>query len=394
MAELPKFDVPQAYTQRLRRESDGNAFFIVFDGGLRANQAADDAWFVEPVFDQGPTAKGVMSFRHMRVLLEQHGLSAIAFHNVSWFDGAYSGGWSPIVPGRTNHMIAPSDVWSQIAANLSKDRIASELRDIENPNREDIARIVDARSEEERLARSISLSLRNMDSNIEHVADFYHEQLSNLMHVSQLDGQHVGTMPDQMLYAQVQAFYMHLGAARDYLAALIAARIGRGDKINAMNKLVEKLRIEDLGDDNLFKFLVAKGYLRKKDESHIKLETAGWLAEMTVLRNTLIHHRPYGDRFIETSGFASTIDAAGGLYRYHRLFIGPDGTKGDVLDVMLSHYRNACSLLLECADRSGYDLSVLTLTDADLVFEEISPTTPQIRMTDVCSNSSCHTDKA
>jgi hypothetical protein len=44
----------------------------------------------------------------------------------------------------------------------------------------------------------------------------------------------------------------------------------------------------------------------------------------------------------------------------------PEDAEQDVLDLILQRYRTPCSLF-DCAERSGLDITLLTLTDADII---------------------------
>ena len=268
-------------------------------------------------------------------------------------------------------MIGPASIWSQIAGNLMRARTSSEIEPLENPSYQQIAEKVDARGEIERLAQSISLSLRNMDMSVEQIAKFYNEELADCMTAGLLEGQNSGTTRSQILYAQVHSFFMHLGAARDYLATLIGFRLGKDlQKKDSLARLVDVLVIDDFTKDDLLGIFARHGYIRKKPTSAAKVELDGWLAKVTDLRNLLMHKRPYGARFAECSGQAVAVDATNGLYRYTRPIV-LDDHEYDVLDILLQHYQTACALFFECAEQSGLNTAMLTITDADIVSDDI-----------------------
>jgi len=300
-----------------------------------------------------------MSRQHLQTFLRQSGLTPIAFHRLDWFQGVYHSSWSPIVPGQKNHL--------QGAANLSRNRTRSDLSTMTEPTREKLARLLDNRSEAERRAHSLSLSLRNMDIAIENVAEFYNEQLVNSMAIGHLYGP-ASTSLDNTLYAHVHSFFMHLGAARDYLGSLIALRIGKDpNKIDSMVKLIKVLRTGDLSSDAVLAQLAVKGYVQYNPASIDKVETAGWLKDVTGLRNEFMHHRPYGSKFVECRGFTQAIDEGSGLYRYVRPILNSDGTENDALDLMVHHYITSSTFFLGCAKQAGYDTAMLTLSDKDII---------------------------
>jgi hypothetical protein len=169
----------------------------------------------------------------------------------------------------------------------------------------------------------------------------------------------------------VHTFFMHLGAARDYLASLIALRIGKNpQKADSMANLIDVTRTSDFGSDALLDHLESKGYLQQSPAGTGKIESAGWLKKLTERRNEFVHRRPYGSKFTEQKVVARVIDGGSGLYRYVRTYLCSDGAEHDILDLMVDHYETASILFLECAEKSGYDSSVITLTEKDLISAE------------------------
>lgn len=124
-------------------------------------------------------------------------------------------------------MRGPADLWSSVANNIAQIRTADDLAAMPQPNLKQIAALFDNRTEAERLASSISLSLRNMDISVEQIAEFYNEQLVNHMALGKLTGELLSSTLDQALFAHVHSFFVHPGAARDYLAAFCALRLGK-----------------------------------------------------------------------------------------------------------------------------------------------------------------------
>ncbi|WP_419953108.1 hypothetical protein [Methylobacterium sp.] len=360
--------VCQHRTRRLLRQSDGEAFFQIYSGGMRAAESSDNAWLIEPVLDNGhPCAKGFMQNTQLQAFSNQYDFTFVAFNRIGWLKGNYHSSWCPYIPGQTNHLQGPANLWSNLAGNLSRAPRAAGLAEMVQPTTEQIAAHFDNRTEAERLARSISLSLRSMDISVEQIAEFYHEQLVNHMASDSLDGKRSSSTLDQTLFAHVHSFFMHLGAARDYLAAFCALRISKDPhKVDSFARLIEAVRPEDFAGDNILQLFQAKGYFRQKLNSSLKFEAAGWMAEVTDLRNEFMHRRPYGDRFIERMGFVRPVDSDAGLYRYVRPIV-LKSVEADVQNVILRHYREMTGLCHAAAVASGNDLSVLALTQADII---------------------------
>lgn len=98
---------------------------------------------------------------------------------------------------------------------------STKLHTAEQPDDAEIADALDAQEPVEALANYISLSLRSMDISVEQIAAHYHEQLVNHMAAGRVEGEGSANTTSQTLYAHVHSYFLHLGAARDYLAALI-----------------------------------------------------------------------------------------------------------------------------------------------------------------------------
>lgn len=337
-------------------------------GGFRAGMSENDRWVIEPVLDSGrPIRKGFLTKAQLDALMRNTGLMPIAFQSLGWHGGEYHSNWSPIIPGRSRHLQGPSDLWSNLAMNLADQRSNTKLRDMTAPSLEQIASIFDDRSDEERLALSISLSLRSMDISVEQIAEFYHEQLVDLLAAGFTDGQQSSGSQDQTLFSHVHSFFLHLGAARDYLAALVAARIGKDpSRIDSMARLVDALRPRHFGSDALLDLLVTRKYIVPTPKNLNRREMSGWLHDASVLRNQFVHSRPYGARFIERFGRVTAVAPKSGLYRYTRPILIGNNASGDVLDVVVHHYKRATALFQDLAEASGSDTSMLTLTDKDL----------------------------
>ena len=370
-------DVCQHQTIRLPRQPDGEAFYRIYSGGMRAAESKDNAWHLEPVFDQGhPCAKGFLSTADLNAFFAQHGLKFIAFNRVVWTKGYFHSNWSPFIQGQTNHLRGPADLWSSISTNLSEEQSQSCLSEPVPPTMEQISALLDSRTEGERLAQSISLSLRSMDISVEQIAEFYNEQLVNHMASGALGSERVSTTLDQNLFAHVHSFFMHLGAARDYLASLCALRIGKDPrKVDSFARLAEKIRLEHFNSDKILQVFHTRGYFGPKSQSSTKFETKGWMKEVTNLRNEFMHNRPYGARFIEQMGFVEPIDRAAGLFRYVRPIVIGD-TEDDVQNVILRHYREMTGLCYEAALMSGMDTSMLSLGHDDIVSMKIEGKKP------------------
>lgn len=365
------------WSQSLYRQPDSEVFYLACTGGIRCAKHDVDLWHIEPIFDgRSAIARGLMSGSQLRLFLDGNGIRPIAMHRMGWDRGQYNSGWSPIIPERAFNIQSAADLWSNIEYNLCKSRLGSMPDTSTEVDPAERAKIWDDMTEFERLARCISLSLRNMDIAVERTAQSYNAYLVNLMATGNLHGGRSGSYQDVALYAHVHSFFTHLGSARDYLAALIASRLGKKDRIDAMGRLVPELRATDLLSDELLGILQARGCLQIKANSSDKIKAAGWLEEVKVLRDQFVHRRPYGSKSLERSGYAEPIDESAGLYRYVRPFMQVDGSETDILDLIARHYAVASSLFLECAEKSGPSTEMITLTDSDIISIDVNNDSP------------------
>ena len=56
-----------------------------------------------------------------------------------------------------------------------------------------------------------------------------------------------------------------------------------------------------------------------------------------------------------------------GIYRYVRPVLTEGDAERDVLDVVVYHYKRATALFQDMAEASGRDISMLRLTDKDII---------------------------
>jgi hypothetical protein len=357
--------------QPVPRIGDAAGFSANWSGGVKAIQADEHRWRILPVLTGGrPCVNGFYSRASMHNYLLERGLQFVAFESISWFKGAYTASWSPRIPGQTNFLRGPADLWHSISSNIGQVRSRPQLAALADLTWEQLAVIYDARTEPERLAQSIGLSLHNMDTSVSGIFEFYHEELINLLAHGQTDGSGSSSMRDQTLFAHIHAFFLHLGSARDYLAGLIALRLKHNPHdIDSLAKLLKVAGPEDCKAEPLLALLSSRGYITQRHEDPSKFKQSGWLWQATDQRNELTHRRNYGDLFIERMGHLDALDADDGLFRYTRP-LGGSYPASDVFDAILEHYANANELFYTAAGAAGYDASIRTLTEADIISVE------------------------
>lgn len=102
-----------------------------------------------------------------------------------------------------------------------------------------------------------------------------------------------------------------------------------------------------------------------------KLAVAGWMQEVTEIRNELVHKRPYGSKFKEHFGWVIPTQKEAGLYRYFRPIDMKDATEHDVFDVLHYHYKRCTDLMHKAAKASGNDTAMMCITEEDIISFEV-----------------------
>lgn len=352
------------------RQPNSDSFYLHCTGGFRAAKVESECFAIEPIYENGEArTKGFINNRQLGQIIKMGDYQLIGFQSCSWIDGRWNSSWHPVLLSQKSSFLSPAGIWSNISSNIRRDTRGEMIRDLRRPDYAKIAKILDDHSTEERLAQAISLSLRSMDFAIEQIAYFYHEQLVNILYQGNMKGKRFSTTMDQALYSHVQAFFLQIGAARDYLAAFIANRLGMDashGKVDTLNALKNKLKDDLIGKEPLLDLLVKRKFLQKNPTKSGKWETTGWLKEITDLRNEIVHRRPYGLVHSESCGWVEPTKQDYGLYRYFRPIEVNQKTNLDLLDFLCSHYHTCCDLFFEAANASRLDMSILRLTDSDI----------------------------
>ncbi|MHC2574686.1 hypothetical protein [Rhizobium leguminosarum] len=361
--------------QALRREDDGQTFLMAWTGGVKAAQLDQDRWRLLPVLhDRRPHVNGFYTQSELARFLGERGLRFVAFQQINWISGSYLSHWAPRIPGEQNYSLSPSDLWSNVARHLQDARMRPRRGEIQGLTAEEFEEIIDDASEAERLAQLISLSLRNLDTSVEHVASFYHDELINQMADGNIEGRRSSSMRDQYLYEHVHSFFLHLGAVRDYLAAFIADQIGKDSHaVDSMARLIDVIRARDIESSALLKIVQSSAYITPKDPPSTKWKASGWLDTATDLRNEFVHRRTYGQRSAERMGSLRAADREAGVFRYFRP-IALETSDRDVFDVIVEHYEKVSELLYRCAKASGHNSSIPQLDPNDVISVQVTRT--------------------
>lgn len=346
---------------------DSSGFWIHCTGGLRATEYDRDKWTFEPFLVDGkPCAKAYLRRSELQNLFTEVGCKPFAMEQFEWRNGYFRSTWVPITGPVDNHLRAPSELWMHIGGRLGDKRINPHFWVQKDVNVEEIAKTFDDHQPEERLSYSIGLSIRNLDISVKNISDFYYNSCINLLRESKFDRKwYSNPSMDAELFANVHSFFVTFGTLRDYLGALISARLKLNSKIDSMARLLQNITKEKVDDDALLGTLHEECMIRESASQ--TWEAAGWLKESTSLRDRFVHRRPFGQSFYEQGGKLEKLSSNFDAYRYHRPCVDDGLKKDDIFDIIISTYERANKIFQKLAERSGYDFRPLTLTDKDVI---------------------------
>jgi hypothetical protein len=348
-------------------EDDHHSLTMKLTGGMKAWQRSPDEWSIGPIIYRGEIMMGgLLSRAELQSAISAMGLIPVVLEHRVVMSGVKSVTWRSVDPVRPNSPLAATDIWQTIRGNLMAARLKAFRKNNTDASTQEIIDFKEQNTREENLCGYISDSLRSMDICISAICDYYHEQLTAHLRQGRKVGERSSNMADLPFIANVHSFFVHLGAARDYLAALIAHRCGLPEDVDAMNRLGDKLRWNSLPDDPILSFLVNIGCVSEKENS-TKVRLSGWLEDVSNVRNELIHKRPFGSHETEIYG---QIKSAGGLeghFRFFKPIVLTDVANSDTLDYLADVYSRVVKLFGELALASGRDSAIITLTSRDIL---------------------------
>ncbi|MDO9581860.1 MAG: hypothetical protein Q7J24_01930 [Desulfomicrobium sp.] len=357
-------------------EDDHQSYIMHFTGGIQAWQRDKDSWSYGPIIYKGePVMAGMLSTEVLRFAINQMGLSPIILAHRVCIDGSSSTILRSMNPNKKNDTLSAADVWGTISGNIVKKRVAAFRAQNPNATTEEVLKVINRKTSEEIFARFISESLRSMDICIDAISSYYHEQLVIFLREGKKVGERSSNIADLTCIANVHSFFLHLGAARDYLGALIAQRCGMPDNVDDMARLLDKLRWNNLPMDSILQTLIKRNVVTKKDNSE-KCKLSGWLDRISGVRKQMVHKRPYGSHESEEYGHIRSAGDLKGHYRFWKPIYLETNSDQDALDFISDAYHKITELFGEVALASGNDTSIPILTDKEIKKLEVTAGKP------------------
>lgn len=180
--------------------------------------------------------------------------------------------WTPL-DGPSSGELQPADLWSSIASNARDDGEAGYAV----------------------LARHISFSIHAAGIRLRDASDGYQAQVFAAIEANRKTGDRFTNIPVADLHLAFHSVLSELASARDYLAAVLANRLGAPARIDAMNRLADWLSASSRAQHR------SDPVIKEMLEAFDAASANPWLHKLTEYRNTFLHRRPLGSQ--ESSQF-------------------------------------------------------------------------------------------
>lgn len=236
-------------------------------GGMRARGDGQGEWKLGPILagDRLVVLKS-LPIEVIGQIARQIGLTIMGGDQIDDFDGPLpSRAWAPL-GGSGERQPQAADMWSSIAFH------AHESGNVEYA----------------RLAQNIACSFRAAGIRLRDASDGYHTQLRAALITGREAGSRFSNVPLADIHLAFHSVLTELASTRDYLAGLIARKLGANSKTDSMRKLADWLKKP--AQQSVHRSTVISGMLRAYD----KAAPDPWLFELTDYRNKFIHRGPLG----------------------------------------------------------------------------------------------------
>lgn len=261
-----------------------------FTGGL-VGRRVGAAWAIGPILRDGHVRQlGPIPDERMCEVAAQVGIKVLGTSEITLDDPHLpSHIWKPSIEPASARF-TPADRWGLISNNA---RIAGD----------------DTYAE---LARYVEVSLRAAGIRLRDAADQYHRQLVAGLHRGQGVDLRFKNVSQQDLHVAFHSLLAELGAARDYLASIVARELdGINTSIDSLAKLVAWTKKQANAGARQHA-LVAPLLEGVAEEA-----TDRWMYELTDYRNTFLHREPLGARNNDNWLLITTVSTSFGTV--HRL---------------------------------------------------------------------------
>lgn len=245
---------------------------IHFTGGIRGHRE-NIGWNIGPISSEGRLGHfGPVPDAHIRQVANDLGITLLGINEIVFSEQYLTSHiWHPMLSKQSNGFSA-ADAWGAISSQ---------------------ARIADDHYYAD-LARNVSVSLRAADIRLRNASDEYHRQLVAGLRRGAIVEKRFTNIALSDLHLAFHSLLAEMGAARDYLSAIVARHVNAPDKIDSLARLIAW--VEKGGDPHLTNHPLLSPLLA----GWSKNESNRWLFDLGEYRNTFLHREPFGVNGIET----------------------------------------------------------------------------------------------
>lgn len=213
------------------------------------------------------------------------------------------------------------------------------------------------------LARNLAECLRAADVRLRDLSDGYEAQLLSALHAETKTGIRFDNLPLKDLYLAIHSLVAEMGAARDYLAAIVGMHLGAPAKYESLARLIPWLEADARQSERATPMALA--LLEGLDEA----SGDAWLSRLTAYRNLFLHRGPMGTGGIENGPHLVESTSAYGLVRTFRMPLprnGDEEMERDALEEFVALHRVLFHLAARLASMARYAMTPRVVTRADL----------------------------
>lgn len=239
---------------------------IHFTGGIRGHRTGG-GWNIGPILNEGKLKYfGPVPDAQIRQVANDLDVTLLGINEIVLDDpNLPSHIWHPMLSQRSNGPSA-ADAWGAISsqARIAKDHDYADL------------------------ARNISVSLRAADIRLRDASDEYHRQLVAGLVRGAVAERRFTNIALSNLHLAFHSLLAEMGAARDYLSAIV------GRHVNAPNKIDSLARLIDWAKKGANFHLSNHPLLSPLFSGWSESEPNRWLFDLGEYRNTFLHREPFG----------------------------------------------------------------------------------------------------
>mgnify|MGYP000427481395 CR=1 FL=1 len=213
------------------------------------------------------------------------------------------------------------------------------------------------------LARYITVCLRAADIRLRDISDGYGAQLLSALVNGTKVGHRFENIPLADLHLAIHSLVAEMGAARDYLAALVGHQLGAPSTKDSLARLIDWLSADARSEE-------AKDPAARLLMAGWNDETDPWLKQLTGYRNLFLHRGPMGARGIESAPRLEAFASPYGEVRTLILPIPRSSESEHTVDALTQFVRlhwQMFRLAADLAGRASYPMHSVVVTSDDII---------------------------